>query len=141
MSEELFRKKVVDKAKSPENLDDYIRLSNPGVWLLLVSVMALLVGALIWGIFGKIDSTTPTTVFVKDKQVVCVVAEKDLPSVQVGLTVEFDDYEAVITEIGGHVENQVGYICTLSMNEMPEDGFYDGEIIVASFRPLSFILN
>ncbi len=141
MSEEIYRKKVLDKAKSPDNLDDYIHLSNPGVWLLLVSVIVLLVGALIWGIFGKIDSTTPTTVFVKDKQVVCIVAEKDLPSVQVGSKVKFDKYEAEIVEIGGHVENQVGYVCTLSMNEMPEEGFYDGKIIIASFHPLSFVLN
>ncbi len=41
MQEKLFREKV----KSPENLDDYIRISNPGVWLLLVSAIVLLIGA------------------------------------------------------------------------------------------------
>ena len=49
MSEEIFRKKSLDKVKSPENLDDYIQVSNPGVWLLLVSVIILLAGACVWG--------------------------------------------------------------------------------------------
>ena len=36
MNEEIFRKKSLDKVKSPENLDDYIRVSNPGVWLFIL---------------------------------------------------------------------------------------------------------
>ena len=42
MDNELFRKKSLDKMKSPDNIDDFIRVSNPGVWLLIVSVILLL---------------------------------------------------------------------------------------------------
>ena len=28
-----FRQESLDRAKSPEQLDDYIRVSNPGVWV------------------------------------------------------------------------------------------------------------
>ena len=47
MSEEIFRKKNLDKIKSPENLNDYLRVSNPGVWMLLAAVIVLLIGAVI----------------------------------------------------------------------------------------------
>ena len=139
MREEIFRKKSLDKVKSPENLDDYIHVSNPGVWLMLISIIILLAGACVWGIFGHIDSTAPTTVQVEDKIVTCFVADKDVSSVQAGMTVRFDGFEAVITEIGKKDES--GYICTLQSNQTIPDGFYEGEIVIKSVKPLSFVLN
>jgi hypothetical protein len=35
---------------SPEKLNDYIKVSNPGVWLVLGSIAALLVGVLVWSV-------------------------------------------------------------------------------------------
>ena len=37
-----FRQESLDRAKSPEQLDDYIRVSNPGVWMVLGAVRFLL---------------------------------------------------------------------------------------------------
>lgn len=139
MKEEIFRKKSLDKVKSPENLDDYIHVSNPGVWLLLISIIILLAGACVWGIFGHIDSTAPTTVQVEDRIVTCFVADKDISSVHTGMTVRFDGFEAVITEIGKKDES--GYICTLQSNQTIPDGFYEGKIVIKSVKPLSFVLN
>ena len=100
MQEELFRKKSLDKIKSPESLEDYIHVSNPSVWLVLVSIIVLLLGACVWGIFGHIDSTVPSTVCVENGEAVCYVAESDIASVRTGLTVKFADSEAVIDKIG-----------------------------------------
>lgn len=139
MREEIFRKKSLDKVKSPENLDDYIHVSNPGVWLLLISIIILLAGACVWGIFGHIDSTAPTTVHVEDGTVTCFVADGDISSVHTGMTVRFDGFEAVIVEIGKKEES--GYSCTLQPDQTIPDGFYDGKIVIKSVKPLSFVLN
>ena len=139
MREEIFRKKSLDKVKSPENLDDYIHVSNPGVWLLLISIIVLLAGACVWGIFGRIDSTVPSTVHIEDGTVTCFVADKDISSVHTGMTVRFDGFEAVITEIGK--KDVSGHICTLQSNQTIPDGFYEGKIVIKSVKPLSFVLN
>lgn len=139
MNEGIFRKKSLDKVKSPENLDDYIRVSNPGVWLLLVSVVVLLAGACVWGIFGHIDSTVPASVRIEDGAAVCYIADEDISSVRSGLTVRFADTEAVIARIGEKGES--GYVCTLTSEPSLPDGFYDGKVVIKSHRPLSFILN
>lgn len=139
MSEEIFRKKSLDKVKSPENLDDYIQVSNPGVWLLLVSAIVLLAGACVWGVFGHIDSTIPASVRIENGQAVCMIAEEDISSAKVGQTVKLEDCEAVMEAIGNKTEN--GYVCTLSDVSALPDGFYEGKVIVESYRPLSFILN
>ena len=56
MDNQLFRKKSLDKVSSPEQLNDYIRVSNPGVWIALSAVIVLLFGVCIWGIFGRLEN-------------------------------------------------------------------------------------
>ena len=138
MREEIFRKKSLDKVKSPESLDDYIQVSNPGVWLLLVSVIVLLAGACVWGVFGHIDSTVETSVRAENGTVTCYVEDESVSAMQTGMIVKFDEFEASITEIrqeGGD------YSCTLQSGQTVPDGFYEGKVVVESYRPLSFILN
>ena len=139
MQEEIFRKKSLDKVKSPETLDDYIHVSNPGVWLVLVSIIVLLVGACVWGFFGRIDSTVPSTVCVENGKTVCYVAENDISSVRTGLTVKYADCEAVIDKIGE--KNDMGYACELKTEASVADGFYEGKVVLKSYKPLSFVLN
>ena len=55
MKEDIFRKKILDRIKSPDDLKDYVRITHPGVWLLLIAVIVLLAGACIWGAFGVIE--------------------------------------------------------------------------------------
>ena len=53
----LFRKKSIDRVSSPEQLNDYIRVTKPSVWLVLIAVVLLLIGMLIWSIFGSVTVT------------------------------------------------------------------------------------
>lgn len=139
MGEEIFRKKSLDKVKSPENLDDYIRVSNPSIWLLLISVIVLLIGTCIWGIYGHVDTTASSLVNVQDGKAVCFVSEEDVDSVQKGMSVEYEDYEAVITKIGDKKEQ--GYECSLKAETLPSDGMYEGKVIIKRYKPISFVMN
>lgn len=51
MSKELFRQKSMEQMKSPDDLKNYIKVANPGIWLLLLAIIVILVGASIWGYF------------------------------------------------------------------------------------------
>lgn len=50
----IFRQKSIDKVSSPEKLDNYIRVTTPSVWITLAAILVLLIGALVWGIFGEL---------------------------------------------------------------------------------------
>lgn len=139
MGEEIFRKKSLEKAKSPDNLDDYIRVANPSVWILLVSVIVLLIGACVWGIFGHVDSTVPSLVCVQNEKAVCYVAEEDITSVREGMDVEYADCKAVVDTIGDKQEQ--GYECELDAESYPADGMYDGKIVIKRYKPISFVMN
>ena len=59
---ELFRKKSLDRVSAPEELNDYIRVTTPSVWLILFATIILIVGTLVWAVFGKIQVNTETGV-------------------------------------------------------------------------------
>lgn len=52
----LFRKKSIDRMSSPEQLNDYIRVTSPSVWLILVALVVLLIGILAWSILGTVET-------------------------------------------------------------------------------------
>ena len=53
--DELYRKKSMEKISSPEELNDYIRVTTPSVWIVLAAIIVLLVGLLAWSVFGMVD--------------------------------------------------------------------------------------
>ena len=51
----IFRQKSMDRISSPEQLNDYIRVTTPSVWIVLAALVLLLVGMLVWSVFGKVE--------------------------------------------------------------------------------------
>ena len=51
---DLFRKKSLERLSSPEQLDDYIRVTTPPVWIVLIAVVVLLAGMIVWASFGVV---------------------------------------------------------------------------------------
>ncbi len=50
----VFREKSIRRVSSPEELNDYIHVTTPSVWIVLIALVVLLVGMLVWSIFGEI---------------------------------------------------------------------------------------
>lgn len=58
----IFRKKSLERVTSPEQLNDYIKVTTPSVWLILLATLVLILGTLFWAVFGKIQVNTDTGV-------------------------------------------------------------------------------
>ena len=54
----IFRKKSLERVTSPEQLNDYIKVTTPSVWIILAATLILIVGTLVWAVFGKIRVNT-----------------------------------------------------------------------------------
>lgn len=66
----IFRQKSLDRVASPEKLDQYVRVSSPRAWVVLVSIVLLLLAGALWIAVGTVPGTVPTTVVVRDGRVV-----------------------------------------------------------------------
>ena len=53
----IFREKSIERVSSPEQLDDYIRVTTPSVWMTLLAILILAAGLLAWNILGKVPAT------------------------------------------------------------------------------------
>ena len=99
MNDQLFRKKSMDKITSPENLNDYIRVARPGVWMTLCAVILILIGVCCWGVFGRLDTTVRTAAVPDGTRTVCYISEENIASVEEGMTVTIDDTDYRITAL------------------------------------------
>ncbi|MGN0405430.1 MAG: hypothetical protein ACI4F1_09420 [Bariatricus sp.] len=156
MNDQLFRKKSMEKITSPENLNDYIRVASPGVWMTLCAVILILIGVCCWGMFGRLDTTVQTAAVSDGTRTVCYIAEEDIASVEEGMTVTIDDTDYKITAISHEpdqmTEEDAYLMHVLNIDEnswvyeaeidgsLPE-GLYQGDITIESVSPMSFITN
>ena len=154
-----MEEKKLKKVDSPEQLNQYIRLSNPGVWILLIAIVVLLIGVCVWGYFGKIDTKISTVAISSDYNSYVYIKEADLEKIKTGMSVEIvnneNKYEIVeiettpekvtdeLSEYARHLGNfQIGewvYKCRLNKNL--KEGAYGANIVVESIAPMVFITN
>ena len=158
MDNHIFRKKNLERISSPEQLNDYIRVSNPSVWIILVAVIVLLVGVCFWGTFGRLETTIGSAAVVKNGEMTIYIKEEHIGEVSEGMTVRVKDQEYVVTTVdtipktipegfdeymlhlsGMHVGEWVFGVTAL--NTELADGVYKAEIVVESVAPMSFILG
>lgn len=146
MSEHLFREKSLKRIQTPDRLNDTIKVVNPGVWLLLVTMILLLAGALCWAVLGTMDVTVPAEAIVTERYItVNVVADNDL-DLEGGMKVKiFIDppNEVVLTfpQSTTFMNDDTGYMILFENDQSLPDGTYQATIITEEIRPLSFLLN
>ena len=80
----IFNKKATEKLRSPDDLDKYVRVTNPSVWVILAACIALLAGLLAWGALGSVTTSVSTTGTVIDKQAICFLSADDVEKVNEG---------------------------------------------------------
>ncbi len=57
MSRQIYRQEALERLSSPEQLDMLMPVTDSRGWIALSGVGLLLLAALVWGVFGTVDST------------------------------------------------------------------------------------
>ncbi len=52
---DIYREKSINRMNQPEDLDDYIRVTTPSVWVVLIAIILVLAAVLGWMIFGTVE--------------------------------------------------------------------------------------
>ena len=157
MENKVFREKSMERVASPEQLNDYVKVASPGVWMVLISVILFLVGVCVWGIYGHLDTTVQAGAECKDGVLTCYIRESDADKVDAGMKVNVGgrDYETLNfssepLEILAQTDSRLLHIGGLSVGEWVytiqahtdlADGVYEAVITTESVSPMSFILN
>ena len=154
----LFREKSLEAIESPESLNDYLRVTSPGVWLVMAAVIALLVGAILWGVFGSIHSEIQAAVVVDEDGCWCYLPSAAVEgalrhgSVAVG-GVSYDlDPEAglskmLLTEDASSRFLKAGnlkagdLVVRVAVDADLSRGVYTGTVVTEDLRPMSLLVQ
>lgn len=158
MSSTIFREKSLEKISSPEQMNDYIRVSSPGVWMVLAAVIVLLAGVCVWGVFGHLDTAVQTGGVCTNGRLTVFVGEEDHDKIKENAVISVDGVEYAVAEITNapiRVDDQIDpYVVHLAgftegdwvyrlYADVPglADGVYAASVITERVRPLDFVLN
>lgn len=153
----IFRKKSLERISSPEDLQEYIKVSGPGIWVLLISVVVFLLGALVWGVFGNL-STKEECIAVSDgATTILYIDEESVADIEPNMEVRIGDSLGTLTAISSEAiqaDKQLsdyalhlgGYDDKTWVFESSTDislpqGEYKAEIITEKVNPIYFIMN
>ena len=138
MDNQLFRKESLDQITSPEQLNDYLRVTNPAVWLVLTAVILLLAGMLIWSSTASIDSFASGTGQVKDGTIQIRFDDSQIAkSVQVGMSVKAGDANAQISSVGYAEDGSLFAVASTTL----ADGTYPVQVIYKKTQVIRLLFN
>ncbi|MCR5302411.1 MAG: hypothetical protein K6E49_08230 [Lachnospiraceae bacterium] len=131
----LFRKEALERISSPEQLKDYLKVTNPGVWLVLAAVIVLMAGIFVWAATGNMETTVAATVIVTDHD--AKVVPLSPVELKEGMTVKVLRREGLIA---GIEKDEYGRSTGKSELILP-DGTYNGEVVTDSVHAIDFLLK
>ncbi len=154
----LFREKSLEAIESPESLNDYLKVTSAGVWLIMAAVIVILAGFIVWGIFGRIDTTVRLAVSSDGGRTVCYVPYDQLQAVSSGGSVEVDgralavkkDAEVEVVIVSEDMNPYLRVAGGLEIGDMTvevplegglEDGIYTASAVTESLQPIALLLQ
>lgn len=48
-------KKGLERLQSPDDLDKYLRMTTPGIWVSIIACVAILLGIIAWAVYGSVS--------------------------------------------------------------------------------------
>ena len=80
------------RISSPEQLNDYLKVTSPKIWLLLVAVILLIAGLILWSSFTTIESYATGTAKASGGEVTVTFDDAGKANnVQAGMMLEVGD--------------------------------------------------
>lgn len=136
MQSQLFRKKSIERVASPEQLNDYMRVTSPAIWMVLGAVIALLAGLLILSSVERLETTLPVQARAEGGSL-SVVLPDGAGEITEGMPLRLAGKEVKIEAV---YQNDAGEtVCAAALDV--EDGTYPAQIVTESIAPIRFLLN
>lgn len=134
----LFRKESMEHIQSPEQLNDYMHVTNPAMWIVLAAVIVLLAGLLVWGASARIESYAAGTAQVQDGAMIVRFDDaQQAENIEAGMLVTIGETSAVISSVGREDDGSLFAVAQTSL----ADGNYPARVVFRQTQVLQFLFN
>lgn len=126
------------RMSSPEQLNDYLKVTSPKIWLMLIAVVLFAVGLLLWSGFTTIESYATGTAIADDGKLTVTFDNAEKASqVQAGMEMEVGDVKTEVLTVG---TNEDGDLVASAHANIP-DGSYEVRVGYKTTQVISMLLN
>ncbi len=133
----IFRQKSLERISSPEQLTDYLKVTNPGIWVLLAAVIVLFAGLFVWSMVGDLETVVDGVAVVHDSTAEIMVTGSVNSKMSSGMTVRIGEEEYSISTV--EEDDHGRSVAYAPVNEA--DGKYDVRIVTESIHPIKFLFD
>ena len=132
----IFRAETMQRISSPERLTDYLRVTNPGIWIVLAAVLILLAGFFVWMSVDTLETTVDVGVSVQNHNAEVAIKNAD-GTIEKDMTLRVGDQETAI--LSTRTDEYGRTVGTAELNLT--DGMYDGTLVTEAVHPVHFLLT
>ena len=95
----IFTKKAKERLQNPDDLDRYVQVARPSVWVLFAACVLLVGGLLVWGFFGTVNVNVNGTGVSLDGEAFSLLSENDASHIAVGNPANVEDTQLSVASI------------------------------------------
>lgn len=163
MNQKVFREESLARISEPEQLNDYIKVTSPSVWVVLGAVLVLLAAIVVWSFTGSLPTKVDTAGIAESGQLTCYLSQENAAKIRVGMEVRLStgetgtvsavehtplsEEEAAASVSGDYAVDALGLSqwnvpVTVQTDSQLEDGrVYPLSVVTDSIHPIEFLLD
>ena len=143
--------------ESAEELNDYIRVTTPSVWIILLAVGTFVVGLIVWSFTADLVTSVQAAAVSDETGVHVFVNADNVADIKAGNKVLINDKEYSVMSVSdgevpaSSVLNEYERslisakaddpVCTCMIGESLPEGDYNARIVTGSDKPISFLFR
>ena len=133
----IFNQQALDRINSPEQLHDYMKVTNPGIWTILAAVILLLGGMFAWASVGKLETTANAMAVIENGTATVMITEAATSKITSEMSVRIDSQDYQISTVKYDEYGRPVAYAPIAL----ADGNYDAKIVVETISPLKFLFK
>lgn len=159
MGNDIFREKSLNKIKSPENLNEYIKVASPGMWMIIIAILFVVIGGLAWCVFANITTSKDIALVIDDNGSFLYISEKNVSDIKEGMEVVINEKSYILKDSEGEIRkleaqddkdsiilhalnvDEDGWYSLYELKTDLSNGVYAGKIVLEKIKPIDFILD
>jgi hypothetical protein len=133
----LFRKKALTRIASPEELNDYLKVTNPANWMILGSIIAILIGIIVWSFAGNLNTYVSGEATAEDGQITANIVNDNARFIREGQTIMIGEKTSKVFKVE---QDEFGRTRVEASMDIP-DGEYMVKIVIEQITPFELLFN
>ncbi len=137
MEKPIFRENKLNELSSPEDLNEYLKVTSLSAWIIMAAVLFLLLGLLVWACTGTLETRAKGILEVKGDEAIVSVSSDRAKLVKEGNPVEVRGQQVSLSDVRMDEYGRCSGRVIVNLDE----GKYECEVIVERISPISFLFH